>query len=746
MSGRILWNEGRVVGLSAYEIFVRHVLGKDPNATVPSELAWLTSVMSNGSALLLQVGSDAGSGSGNVDGTHYIDVELPLGSGLWATNTIVGSCFIGTGGGVTTDHTGWCTKVVDYGPLIQNDSTASPTTYDADIPPTTAVGVNLTDLQKEQMLEYAKIVDGIVYQPGTWSDNPSAPPQKTEVPKADELPHIRILLKDKVTTTFYVLLTGFTYKGVFDAIADYSHQGTQPENGDFLGPASWAWANKIVFTAPSNLSNNTDIEVVDLANLYIYNTKYLWFYSLGAGGADPSQTDLANVTSINGVQVISGYVSRQFINTYCVTAADAVAASAYGKLSSVNSSNPYAMPQLFYVRQIKEIYGDAALANYGFFFQKQTATVNEPSQQGMFWVVELSTGRIIMTISSAENNVPTLNADRGFNFSATDITVNSTTIPKAKNDIMGSFYGVDIYKPDSNNELGNRDTDVSGTYVFSDYHPVQHAAIKEYALFGKPNAAVPLPPSQYGYDFTTWLSATPIKSVISDSDTIADTIFDAMGVHADYRDLDAQSFLQYAATERDLRLPISTDYVSETTNENFYLFTANVIGDIISQTVWTSAGYTATERFQATFSKSDFFKPAKMIAFNQNNENITRQFTDSAYHLWGANTKVGNDETISLSLTDSFGALLPMGGTQGTLNGDSINWDMISASLSQNKAIDVLGDSLRAMKASKDNYIKMGNGLRLYISSTEPTDTDVPEGSVGLGWNGVMIYTSGAWT
>jgi hypothetical protein len=78
---------------------------------------------------------------------------------------------------------------------------------------------------------------------------------------------------------------------------------------------------------------------------------------------------------------------------------------------------------------------------------------------------------------------------------------------------------------------------------------------------------------------------------------------------------------------------------------------------------------------------------------------------------------------------------------------NNINWDMISSSLNQNKSIDILGDTLREMKYSS-NYIPLANGLRLYVSSTEPVaaagDT-IPEGSVGLGWSGVKVYTSGAW-
>ena len=35
--------------------------------------------------------------------------------------------------------------------------------------------------------------------------------------------------------------------------------------------------------------------------------------------------------------------------------------------------------------------------------------------------------------------------------------------------------------------------------------------------------------------------------------------------------------------------------------------------------------------------------------------------------------------------------------------------------------------------STANSYIEMGNGLRLYISSTEPTDSDIPDGSVWVG-------------
>jgi hypothetical protein len=46
-----------------------------------------------------------------------------------------------------------------------------------------------------------------------------------------------------------------------------------------------------------------------------------------------------------------------------------------------------------------------------------------------------------------------------------------------------------------------------------------------------------------------------------------------------------------------------------------------------------------------------------------------------------------------------------------------------------------------------NNYLEMPNGVRLYITATEPTGT-IPEGSLGMGWAGntLKIYTNGAWT
>lgn len=725
---RTLYNEGRVVGLSAYEIFVRHVLGADPTATVPTEQEWLASMLSDGSSMLLQIGADA------VEGSHYIEIELPATSTLWTANTIVGSFFLGEGAAASA-ATGWCTRVTDYGPLIQNDASASPSADGTTIPPT-STSVDISSTTRAQLVEYTKIIDGVVIQPGTWSANTTTPPQKGLTPDVSGTPKLRILLSDKIDTPFYVLFTGFTYKGILNNVMDYTTFNTHPENGDFLGPVSFPWANKITFSVPSAVLADfqaVSVRVADLAGMYIYNTKYLWLYK-NPSDSDTGLTtqDLEDVKTFNGVQVIAGYVSQHFIDTYCVSYAEALAAGANGK---IGDSLQF---QIRYVEQMADTYGvQIASEQYKYVFQKSTSTINGTSQSGHFWPVELSTGRIILTLSSAEGGAPTMNLPHGFNFSGSDITVGTATIPSADTALLGSYW----------NRTPNADGKTCDYPPAFTNHPMQKIAIKEYTLFAKPEAGVPLPPQKYGYDFTTWLSATPIKQALGGNNTTGENILNGMGVHADYQDLDALTFFQYAMTERNLTLPITTDYSSAAVVKSFYLFTKTDILAIINQSDWVGHSYTATERFKAEFYKSDFFKPAKMTALDSNNTDITKQLTDSGYHLWAAQTNVNRDSVLALSVTDGFGGLLPMGGTQGTISGDNINWDMISSSLNQNKSIDILGDTLREMKYSS-NYIPLANGLRLYVSSTEPVaaagDT-IPEGSVGLGWAGVKVYTSGAW-
>ena len=222
---RIIYNEGRVVGLSAYEIFVKHALaaGIDPSE-IPSEQTWLAASIGMGASLILYIPA----------GTSAItDLALPSDSTLAAANTIIGSFFNGTG---DYDSDGWVTNITSYG---TNDANNVPQ-------PTTPNQNALTD--------YLKIVDGNVNQVGVASVRTSntLKPDLTSTGSAT----ISITFSTATANGFYLQLTGFTDKSVLTGVVgiDGNQQNTDnPQNGDFIGPEVFPWSTKIVFTVPTSV-------------------------------------------------------------------------------------------------------------------------------------------------------------------------------------------------------------------------------------------------------------------------------------------------------------------------------------------------------------------------------------------------------------------------------------------------------------------------------------------------------------
>ena len=185
-----IYNEGRVVGYSAYELYVKHSLSEDPNTPPATELEWLSSTIAMGSSMLLKIPTD------EVSGHHFVDFQLPEDTKLAAANTIFGSLFLGE---AVVDATGWAQKVTSYGPLLTNSSTR-PTTGQHTAASTeypTSLSSQLSITQQKQILNYMKVVDGIVIQPGNWSATNSTP-AKDMSPVLSERPRVRIFLSDAV--------------------------------------------------------------------------------------------------------------------------------------------------------------------------------------------------------------------------------------------------------------------------------------------------------------------------------------------------------------------------------------------------------------------------------------------------------------------------------------------------------------------------------------------------------------------
>lgn len=269
-----IYNEGRVIGLGQYELYVRQVLSMDPNAKVMSERQWLSAALAPNFSMILKIPA------GTRRGVHnYI---LPQGSLLCACTTIYASIFEG---GAETDITGWAVGVDDYGRLISNTSQLCP--QDPGQPenvPTQANPTEMSENFKEQCRNYLKINAGIVLQPGHWGPNVGYTELLTEAggeivtedteeiilvpvpigdaavglaPDLKERGYLRFAISEDITEDFLILLNGFSYKPfVLGSIGYKEIQAfVSPQDGDFLGPTLFPWATKIVLVTTNEVAN-----------------------------------------------------------------------------------------------------------------------------------------------------------------------------------------------------------------------------------------------------------------------------------------------------------------------------------------------------------------------------------------------------------------------------------------------------------------------------------------------------------
>ena len=266
---RELYNEGRVVGYSAYELYVKHALSEFPDDEPASERQWLAAQLGNGSSLIVKIPIEAL----EINGPHYIDIPLPENTKLLTANTIIGSQFFGEcefGQGEYSSN--WAIRVSNYGTCISNNSQSYPnTSQDARSYPTQPAKLVYSNLENNPttlikdgeyagtysqntdtgFLQYLKIQDGVILQPGIWQDAElNGKPEKDFIPDYHGLPVLRISLASRITTEFYVLLTGFTHRSIIAGVSGIDTGSTNtldPENGDFLGPEVYPWANKVIF-------------------------------------------------------------------------------------------------------------------------------------------------------------------------------------------------------------------------------------------------------------------------------------------------------------------------------------------------------------------------------------------------------------------------------------------------------------------------------------------------------------------
>lgn len=245
---REIWNEGRVVGYSAYEVYVKQQLSETPDIPPASERQWLASSIAMGSSMILQV-PDVDVQDENVH--TFVDIQFPPGTMLGAANNIMASFFDGD----AEISSNWATRVTDYGDLISNTAELHP---DGQVGPTDNISTktleNWSEEKKAKLVDYMKIVDGIIIQPGDWVNTSYNPPERDFTPDLNYYPRIRLHIKGSIKNKPLVLLTGLTVRFVLAGVAglDGSTSTLRPEDGDFLGPAVYPWASKVIFSVPSS--------------------------------------------------------------------------------------------------------------------------------------------------------------------------------------------------------------------------------------------------------------------------------------------------------------------------------------------------------------------------------------------------------------------------------------------------------------------------------------------------------------
>lgn len=248
-----IYNEGRVVGLSAWEMFKKTAEAQGVNPQdIPDENKWLASMIGIGASMILKIPKDQQAG--------IWDFPLPAGSKLSAAGVIFANPFLGTCDFDPISN--WARKVTSYSPLIKNTSGAgnNPPKSDGTVPSGTYDPADYATM----LSEFVKITDGIVYiKDATWEQTSSGVPYKDINPNYNaSSTMIRLYISSTLDADVYILFTGFTDRVLLQTFAGFAtgNGGGSADidkndwaNGGMLGPEVIPWSSKIVFSVPSTL-------------------------------------------------------------------------------------------------------------------------------------------------------------------------------------------------------------------------------------------------------------------------------------------------------------------------------------------------------------------------------------------------------------------------------------------------------------------------------------------------------------
>lgn len=273
---REIYNEGRIVGPGAYELYARQNAIENRQSNLITERGFLSSLMSSNRSMILKISNGTEPG--------YHDYVLPEGSKLCGCTFIKGVMFEGQ---VELDDDGtWATSVLDYGRLVSNSPQSNPVTpgESGDIPSKPNAEYVDEDLQIAYR-NYLKITGGRMFQPGEWHLVSEHILCKQINPDLKQCGFVRLAVSEYIERDIYILLSGFSNKEYLDTVCDpvVSLPSNHTADGDFLGPLNYPWACPIELLSTNAELINWRRYVEDKIELLDERSRYLMTFHLMEG-------------------------------------------------------------------------------------------------------------------------------------------------------------------------------------------------------------------------------------------------------------------------------------------------------------------------------------------------------------------------------------------------------------------------------------------------------------------------------
>lgn len=468
----------------------------------------------------------------------------------------------------------------------------------------------------------------------------------------------------------------------------------------------------------------SDDTTVNIAGVRSFATRYIWLSATGAGGGLPTYTWLSSIENVVVGEGVTGYVSQKFIDNY------GIELQHLNDIKDVFKENGVEHVTGYFSTIPEEEWGD-----YVCVLMSSHRALQLPSQQLSSLIIRKRDGAVFQLRWRTHDNLKRMGA--GFNITngaeVIDAENNKYKYKDSVTNYVGWFW---------NGSGDGSNKDAHGNVIYTG-HPTAATSIPEYFSFYQPGASMPKPPSSFSgesWDWLSWQREVTLEEFLQETGQS----FDELSIHADYRGLSLNDFL-IKSSVRNVTLPDDENNTGAVLPRKIdYLYRKEQCPANATDFKTLTADCTITIPGTGTnFFESRYWE---FIDYPSDSQ-LTAEYVRADSSIMVAKSQSGHNVNQGLSLCDENGLLFQFSGTSDKLSVDVITWDSLLTALNHNKSVDVLGPVLAGLKGSLTGsgtrWLEFKNGrvadnvsgpIRLYISRTEPSDDDIPEGSIGIGW------------